>query len=386
MNKSTNTAETLRILVLGAGFSQPAGLPLGIELFKQVRHAIFAKHGTDNPAERDLKRYVNYVSACEGIHVAVDTVNHESFLAFLDREHYLGLKGKDTWSSEGNESQLMIKHAIVEIIHRSTPEVPLPLYRDFARRLSTTDWIITFNYDTLLEDALDAEGVPYRLFPDRYLEVSPTYNTVDNSRDEVVILKLHGSVDWSDRTHYEERVEVSKQYDFHYDVKHPVFGRAKLVSSVPLVDGIRSPSDPLLKIFRISDIGPLIDLGFNEWCPLIIHPSQAKLPYIAPLRDFWWGSQKSGGLNLSLAVVGYSLPDDDEYARQMLFHIFSNYAKFNSDRGFMDRKKTAIRILDSAPRGDSGARIRSRYRFADWSRTELNLDGFSRETVNWLFG
>ena len=380
-----NSDQTFRIVILGAGFSQPAGLPLGTDLFTQIRQNISTSYGPDNHVERDLTRYVTYVSDCEGNGITVATVNHESFLAFLDREHYLGLKGGDTWSDEGNESQLMIKHAIAAIIHQQTPETPLPLYRDFARQISTTDWLITFNYDTLLEDALDAEGVPYRLFQNRYSDVSPTYNTVDNSRDEVVILKLHGSVDWCDRTHYEERVEVSKQYDFHYDVKHPVFGRYKLVKSAPLVDGIRSLNDPLLKIVRIADIGPLIGLGFNEWCPLIIHPSQAKLPYIAPLRDFWWGSQKSGGWNLSLAVVGYSLPGDDEYARQMLFHMFSNYTEYEPDLEFMGRKKTPIRILDFAPRGESGARIRSRYRFADWSRTELNLDGFSRETINWLF-
>ena len=160
-----------RLFILGSGFSQPAGLPLGRELFQQVRKAVADRYSSDNHVERDLKRYVEYLEDCEGTEVDIATIDYEKFLGFLDNEHYLGLKGKDTWSDQGNESQLMVRHAIVKVLHERTPTSPPVLYRRFVKSLNLTDYVITFNYDTLLESALEAEGIPYRLFPMRFSEV-----------------------------------------------------------------------------------------------------------------------------------------------------------------------------------------------------------------------
>ena len=103
------------------------------------------------------------------------------------------------------------------------------------------------------------------------------------------------------------------------------------------------------------------------------------------MRDFWWGIQKRGGLNLSIGVIGYSLPTYDEYVRQTLFHMFSNYTEVAPDLEVLGQRKAPIRIIDYASASDSGADIRGRYRFADWQNTELSLKGFSEETTDWLF-
>ena len=277
----------------------------------------------------------------------------------------------------------MVRRAIAEILYQRTPSNPPELYRAFARKLNTSDWICTFNYDTLLESALAAEGIPYRLFPHRFSAVG-AMNTVDNSKEEVVILKLHGSIDWCDRSSYESRVKYSKHFSISYDIKHPVFGKDRIVEPVQLTDGPRNPDDPLLSVYRIHDLGPLVDSAFGGWCPLILAPSPTKLVYSPLIRDFWYGMQKAGGLNLSIGVVGYSLPPNDEYARQALFHLFKNYAGYEPDWEFQGKQKTPIRILDSYPQGDSGTDIRARYRFADWSRTDLRLDGLNESSIEWL--
>ena len=378
-------SKTFRILILGAGFSRPAGLPLGKELWANVRGLLLNRYGSNNHVERDLQRYAKYLSACQGLAVDIETIDYERFLGFLDTEHFLGLKGGDTWSDEGNESQLMVRCAIAEILYQRTPKEPPDLYREFARRLNPSDWVFTFNYDTLLESALEAEGIPYRMHPYKFSEVHPFGNTIDSSSDdEVVVLKLHGSIDWCDKSSYEKRVSYNKQFGLPNYVKHPVFGKNPIVDSVGLTSGPRSEDDPLKKIFRIRNLRPLLDKGFWDWSPLILAPSQTKLIYARALRDFWFGMQNSGGLNLSIGVVGYSLPTMDEYARQALFHLFSNYTGYEPNHQFMGRKKTPIRILDSAPTGDSGAIIRSRYCFADWSRTDLSLEGFNESTLEWL--
>ena len=382
----TDQTKTFRILILGAGFSRPAGLPLGHELWAEVRGRLRGRYGSDSHVEHDLRRYAEYLSACEGMEVDIEAIDYERFLGFLDTEHFLGLKGSDTMSSDGNESQLMVRHAIAEILYERTPKNPPELYRKFAKGLDTSDWILTFNYDTLLESALDAEGVPYRLFPQRFSEISAGFNAIDDSVDEVVVLKLHGSIDWCDRSSYDDEIEYSKQSAPSYEVKHPVFGADRRVDSVKLTDGPMVKNDPLAKLYRIGNVGRLLGLGlgFWQWCPFMLAPSQTKLIYTPTLREFWFGMQEGGGLNLSLGVIGYSLPAADEYARQALYHLFRNYTGYEPDLELFGRKKTPIRILDSAPPGDSGTDIRSRYRFADWSRTDLRLDGFNETTLEWV--
>jgi hypothetical protein len=87
---------THRLFFLGAGFSHLAGLPLGTELFQLVRSNIRDQYGADNHVERDLHEFTKYLYECFGRHVALENVDLEEFLGFLDVEHYLGLRGKDT--------------------------------------------------------------------------------------------------------------------------------------------------------------------------------------------------------------------------------------------------------------------------------------------------
>ncbi|WP_075109844.1 SIR2 family protein [Halofilum ochraceum] len=377
-------SKTFRIVILGAGFSKPAGLPLGDELFAKVREVIKRRYGIDNPIERDLIRYATYIKDCEGISVTIDSVDYEQFMGFLDIEHVLGLKGKDTWSDEGNESQLMIRQGIAEVLNTATPKEVPSLYREFARRLNPDDVIFTFNYDTLLECALEAEEIPYRLFPERFSEIGWASNTIDDSREEVVVIKLHGSIDWFHRAPYERKVEHAQSCPMPYTVKHAVFGERSIVDAVPLTDGPREEGDHLAKIYRVSDVAPLINRGFWECCPLVLTPSHNKIFYSGPLRPFWWGLQRLGGLNRSLSVIGYSLPPYDEYAKQVLYHIFSNFTEVEPDLELAGRKKGPARILDYDPSDKNDAEIRDRYRFVNWDRTEICLDGFSAASMDWI--
>src|SRR5207237_10211631 len=98
----------------------------------------------------------------------------ELLMSYLDIEHYLGLRGSDTWSLEGNESQLMIRSAIGDVIHHMTPPPNrLPdIYYRFAECLSPHDYVLSLNYDLVLESALRHVGKPFRRYPDRYKSVN----------------------------------------------------------------------------------------------------------------------------------------------------------------------------------------------------------------------
>jgi SIR2-like domain len=84
---------------------------------------------------------------------------------------------------------------------------PPDIYADFAEKLRPQDVIATFNYDLVLEKALQSIGKPFRRFPavTRKCAARPLTGSPEIDRTEVVIVKLHGSLDWVDRSRFDER-------------------------------------------------------------------------------------------------------------------------------------------------------------------------------------
>src|SRR5215469_5316018 len=100
----------LSVYVLGAGFSAAAGLPLGNKLWKEIygRAMYMASDPNDRASQflDDLKSYIEFKKECEGVSLRPEEVMFEEFLGYLDVEHFLGLRGSETWSKEGNETQV----------------------------------------------------------------------------------------------------------------------------------------------------------------------------------------------------------------------------------------------------------------------------------------
>jgi hypothetical protein len=245
--------------------------------------------------------------------------------------------------------------------------------------------VLSFNYDTILEQALDAVGRPYRLFPNRYSEIHPSYSVVDDDKYELVLLKLHGSINWFDRAPYEKRASDAALHPAPYESRHSVFGPKPLVVSEPLCDGPRPHDDGFAKVVLVRDIGPLLERPFFDWTPLILTPSTGKLFYANTLRNFWWGGERAGGLNLGFGVIGYSMPKNDEYTRQMLFHMIRNYQYYEPNLEFSGKRKQKVRLLELRENEQAKRQFRSRYRFCNRKRTEYWWRGFSSEAIEWFF-
>lgn len=224
-----------RIFVLGAGFSHAAGLPLATELWREVQRRARGLTGRAEQFRDDLETYIQYRKVCDGVTLTPDEVDFEEFLAFLDIEHYLGLRGSDTWSVDGNEAQVVVKTLIGQILAETmpSPDAVPQLYRRFAAGLQPNDYVLTFNYDVLLERALESVGKPFRLFPQRLKNVWPGGAEVNTSREEVIILKLHGSIDWFDRTQYRELEAAFAAQGSSSRPPHPVFANAADLDVVP---------------------------------------------------------------------------------------------------------------------------------------------------------
>ncbi|MBG6203218.1 hypothetical protein IWQ48_004375 [Labrenzia sp. EL_13] len=381
--------DKYRLIILGAGFSRPAELPLANDLWKEIREtaAVFSKDDRASRFNEDLNHYIAFRKDAAGETLTPESVDFEDFMRFLDVEHYLGLRGGDTWSDDGNEGTVVTKHLIGNILarHINALDTVPELYIEFAKRLEPNDYVITFNYDTLLERALDAVGKPYRLFQTRYKEVNQFSGAVDNDRGEVVILKMHGSIDWFDRTGFDRQIADRAQMGAP-PPSDIIFSDEVGLGLEPLVDGPRFEIDPLKNIYRARNLKALYNknLLFRA-TPRILPPSAMKLLYFTGLNDFWEGMGDAGHYNFGMAIVGFSLPDHDEYARQILYGLVTNYQRYNWEVDEWGRKKSSLAIVDYFPDGAAEKRFRDRYRFVDWSRADLSGSGFNLESLDKIF-
>lgn len=308
-------------------------------------------------------------------------------MSYLDIEHYLGFRGSDTWNRfEGNESQLMIRKAIGEVIHNRTPSpdrLPDAYYR-FAERLSPNDWVLSLNYDLVLENALRVVGKPFRRYPYRYKSVNKYGGTIDSDVQEVVLLKLHGSLDWfDDRQFLELKRDMEGRGSSRLPL-HSVFDDPTRYGARPLVDGLVLPGDQLRHLSWIEKVADYynVDRGFNA--PFILSPSHVKFVYAEPLLSFWHGIGRGGGYNLGVSVVGFSLPEHDQYIRIALFQLLSNYGSWWDSR-MLGILKDYARFVDFRPNQDQIDEYRARYRFADPDRSRFHFAGFGSEAVDFLF-
>jgi hypothetical protein len=378
-------SKRFRVFILGAGFSRPAGLPLGVDLWREVLRRASGMSGRAGFFRDDLKDYIEFRKRSDEVILTPDNVDFEDFMAFLDVEHYLGLRGKDTWSPDGNEGQVVVKTLIGEILTELTPaddRIP-ELYLRFAKLLQPTDYVLTFNYDILLERALQAVGLPFRLFPSRFEAVHGYTATTDTTREELVLFKLHGSVDWFNRDSYNSIDQEFEKMGSSHHPTHPVFNPSSPLKIVPLTEGPRFESDPLRHMYRVLDIERLYSRRILFLAtPSLLNPSSVKILYSRMLRDFWDGFGGVGVFNFGMVIVGFSLPKQDEYARQAIYRLVRNYQEFHWEKGELDHKKSPLLLIDYQQSVQGREDYRKRYAFVNWDRAKVYFDGFDNEAVS----
>lgn len=377
-----------RIFILGAGFSQPAGLPLGSDLYDLVRENL-GKSGGLKGFEKDLESFCDYKQRCFGNGVGRFSFDFEEFMEFLDFRHFLLLEGSDTWSDEGNSTQLAVRCAIAQEIHRRTPaakDIP-DVYFKFVDSLESTDLVVTLNYDILLERCFDARGKKFRLFPARFSEIGVTAKRIDSTKDETVILKIHGSVDWFDKKEYLNSVADFRKIGLPRRPQHDViFSQPSAHIPKRIADGPRSADDPFRYMCRIKNVNSYYNSGAVHKAPFILSPSRAKFLYSGPLRDFWYRIGAAGGWNLGISIIGYSLPAHDEYMGMWLFQLLLYYQESWWDAIWLGSAlKDNVKFVDFQKDENSIDAYKKRFSFADESKTSFCFSGFNEGAVEFLF-
>lgn len=387
-----------RLFILGAGFSVPAGLPTASDLLAEVLVELHHHVPDGSKLEESLDNFRRYSRALNG--GAETPVDIEQFSEFLSIEHYLRLRGSDTWTDDGNEDQLMLRWCIGAALHRRTPSIENTptLYFEFARRLRAKDVVVTFNYDRLLENVLEHLNIPYRLVPFYVSDSNLSTNTVDRERgaEEVVLLKVHGSLDWIDTTPFERGRQYLRDLGFDdtssFESRNRILGPSSPLSFHKLVDDSRMPSDYLDRIVVCEDPDQLYSaFTWNDGAPLLLIPALSKLLYADPFLEFWsYINPGEWSFNYNaITIIGYSLPPADRYTQQVLYNLSSAYVKSRTDRELIKNwhlpQRPNIHVVDLRPAPATQTELLHNYRFIEPEHVTFTLDGFTSESLDRIF-
>jgi hypothetical protein len=370
----------MSLFILGAGFSRPAGLPLGNELFPEILMAAKSR-GLYSGLKDDIDAFLDYSRATKGVQISEEQINFEEFMSYIDIDRHLALRGGDTSSS-----QEILKNLLAYVLYDHEIKITdqqFLLFENFADRLGTHDIVLTFNYDTILEKTLDRKNIPYRLYDDRYRFDKKTNTLVLDWKAEIVILKMHGSINWFDKTDYLKAKEELEFNGIYRTPQHLVFDGRMDDEIHRLLDEPFQPSDPFRNMYIVKNL----DKYFNQnvfWqdAPFIIPPSYQKLVNLNYLRDFWYRFSSSGGLNKKIVIIGFSLPDHDEYIRQPLYWLIRNFQNYEEPEM---EKKSRLKIIDYKQSGEEIGEFKNHYRFVDLSKTDSYFGGFCEDALNIIF-
>jgi hypothetical protein len=169
-----------RLFILGAGFSSAAGIPSTNQLLKPT----MKKFKKECPGL--YSRIEGHMQTCFSLgrrKSKFESLSISELCTFLE---YLELRehgGGERWSHAGSREKCALRFYLSKTMAELTPEsnrIP-KLYLDFAKQLHSYDIVISFNWDCLLELALQKVGKPY------------SYNFQEHS---IKLCKLHGSLNW----------------------------------------------------------------------------------------------------------------------------------------------------------------------------------------------
>lgn len=184
----------MRVFILGAGFSKPAKMPLAVELTDSLIARATMSGEIDEMHEwcNSLQKRLRYLGQGETARINIEEFFHYAqFEAEVWRlKHHLAPVGRNDgqtfWQqAESIETWLSyLLYDLVEEIWEKQQAADLEPIRRWAQFVLPDDVVITFNYDTLAEQALSDCKLPWN------------HGLPEESQDGVAILKMHGSIDW----------------------------------------------------------------------------------------------------------------------------------------------------------------------------------------------
>lgn len=300
-----------RVFILGAGFSVAAGVPLTASLLDKTMKkfsaecpGIFSRvDGYAKESAENIDGEVDYAS--------IDFSDLCTFLEYIELREY---GGGERWTNAGSREKLALRFYLAKTIAEHTPSATnLPdLYVEFAAQLHERDIIISFNWDGLLEVALQKLGKPY------------TYNFREGNA--IKLCKLHGSINW--------RLDVPNNLGTPIDT----LGWESLKFTEGMLDVEIYHTPALLKYGTWSHYSPL-----GEVEPFLVLPGYGKAFDVRSNAVLWYKPEFAFATTHDVYIVGLSLAPDDFFIRSL---FLSNLSFIDS---YSDVKGRKVFIINSDP-------------------------------------
>ena len=200
-----------RIFILGAGFSKQVGMPLANELTDLILERFKEYKQTEMLAWFDnLKCRIDWLEKASGKKSGGVNIEQVFDLASFDAELWkmaqhrcsLGRTHGDTpWQiAKDIEAWLIyMEDDLRDVIweRQKNARQKLSLIEQFSQNLREDHAVLSFNYDTLLEESLTKIGKPWR------------YGFAREDGGGIPVLKMHGSINWA-----VARRDQSRNFDY----------------------------------------------------------------------------------------------------------------------------------------------------------------------------
>ncbi len=280
----------MRVFVLGAGFSKSmADIPIAAELFEAVDdHAQKHHPGYWNQALHFLSDLAPSFDPSN-----INGANIEDYLSLLDALIFVYKEfNENNDESRAYNHKLHIIAQITEYLGELCIKEPGESLIAFARMLKSTDIIITFNWDILLENAL------YTI--DKSFSCRPT------DKDCIRIIKLHGSIDWID-------IPIEQRPGYTGPIPQDKTLFEEVLSEPPMIRArtYDYPGDPLTSY----PVDLMLPLGRPHF---IVPPTFYKEQRISVLTTLWREAYRAVVKSTEIFFLGYAFPSADYHARAVL--------------------------------------------------------------------
>lgn len=295
----------MRVFVLGAGASRHAGYPLTSQLYRELVNWTAARASENANFARTNEVLAEYGNRHgEDLEEILDQLVRDA--AEASRISNVELKVRL------NHTKADLLEAI-RLLFEEIRSSGRPAYESFVTKAcSPGDTVITFNYDTAVETALKSAGK---------WEVGDGYGfpmlDEPETQAKVPVLKLHGSVNWWGAL-------FGGHISGGFSLSGPSLGERPVIPHYEMkalgYDSLRDPRCPEKTARILTMIPPLRQKRFY------FDASDGR-QYEAFFSGIWgtaaWALQQAH----KILILGYSMPDADDRARDLLLFASSHLAR-----------------------------------------------------------
>lgn len=281
-------ARTKETYFLGAGFSRALGLPNTAELLTEV-HKLARARGL--AIDRHLRDAYAYFYPEEATTFVPEVVDFFSVLR-ANEDVSQGMPGAFEHMSLLADLRLVIVRILCERLREL--QIPDKGWTNVEKIIRPGNVIVTSNWDLLVECYAALRGIPLRLGGTLH-------------EDNVTLVKLHGSLDWSQRAYLRGSASIN-EFAVLRELQNSRSGR-----KIPL------GHDDVLRARAVENMSRSWQfIKARSRRPLMVMMSQGKTADFAPIREMWSDAYHALSASKTVRLLGYSLPPDDIEIRTLL--------------------------------------------------------------------